>query len=120
MEEPLASGRFGCALAASHCRALLGPDGERSALQEEVAQQFLASARWIVELRADGSMESLWEVGQAAPLPAIPGRWVLADDGVVRLEFVGETPWVGHLHGDSLRFTHPVVGDVEMTRLPQG
>ncbi len=114
---PLA-GRYGSPLADAHKASLLAEqDGERSPLQEEVARQFLDSVTWIIDLHADGTFESIWEVGHGSDMAPIPGHWTADGEGRLKLMFVDEAAWVGTITHEALRFTHPDVGAVEMRRL---
>lgn len=109
-------GCYRCSLGDDHKAALLGGDEGRSALQEAVAREYLRGVTWRLELREDGTVESVWDVPHAEAMPAIEGRWAAADDGALRLTFPDEPPWEGALTDDGLRFTHPVVGRVDMER----
>ena len=115
---PLFAGRYGSPLAAAHKASLLAEhDGECSPLQEEVARQFLDSVTWILDLRADGTFESGWEVGHGADMAPIPGHWTADEEGRLKLMFPDQAPWVGMITREVLRFSHPDVGAVEMPRL---
>ena len=112
------TGRYGGPLARSHKASLLAEQaGERSPLQEEVARQFLESVTWIVDLRDDGTFESIWEVGHGSDMAPIPGHWTADAEGRLKLMFADEAAWVGTITHDVLRFAHPDVGEVEMRRL---
>jgi len=111
------SGHYRCRLADAHKAALLGDAEEaRSTLQDEVARQYLDSVTWVVHLRDDGTLESVWEVGHAGPMPPIPGHWTVEADGRVALGFPDGATWPGTLVEGVLRFLHPEVGAVEMER----
>jgi len=111
------SGHYRCRLADAHKKALLGEaEEERSALQDEVARQYLDSVTWVVHLRADGTLESVWEVGHAGPMPPIPGNWTVEAHGRLELRFPDGATWPGTVEEGVLRFRHPEVGAVAMER----
>ena len=115
--SPPPCGRYRCALSEAHKKALLGGTEARSVLQQEVARQFLEGVTWIIDLREDGAFESVWHVEHAEPMPPISGTWEVDAQGALRLAFVDEPAWPGTLTAESLRFTHPEVGAVEMARV---